>query len=71
MQGIPSKIIGICLTSLIATTVFANNNDQDNDKIYNAKLGCMACHQGEAIDTQDDAQDKYVTSDQEQKKNAE
>lgn len=53
MNGFSFKAGAFVFAFLSVSSVFAASTitDASNTKMFHAKLGCMSCHQGEAIQT--------------------
>ncbi|MDR3442402.1 MAG: hypothetical protein P4L65_05235 [Legionella sp.] len=53
MNGFSFKTGAFVFALLAVSSVFAASTatDTNNTKMFHAKLGCMSCHQGEAIQT--------------------
>ena len=57
MKGLTPTII---FTTFLSSCIFASSSPyhSSDDKVYNTKLGCMACHQGESIPSNNDLNDE-------------
>jgi hypothetical protein len=47
------KVIVFFTILLLSSPGFSKNQEKDNLDTYNVKLGCMGCHQGSSIDSEE------------------